>query len=259
MKVEVRDICFGYDKSSIVLKDISFEIASSGCIAIVGSSGCGKSTLLRILCGLLPSSKNHHFSGHVLIDNTDIVSDKEYWRQKRAEGSLGFMFQEPSLLPNLEVDENIHFPLKILGNSANGEEVVSEYLRITGLDNDKDKLPNQLSGGMKTRVALARTFITSPKLLLLDEPFSDLDIVWKAKLYSELKKLRDQLDSTVIIVTHDIFEAIFFSSEILVLGQDCSITERVTIDSWSDRLDYNEVVLQHHKDFVYIKKLIEGS
>jgi NitT/TauT family transport system ATP-binding protein len=259
MKIEARNITFGYNSFNKILENISFKIESSGCISIVGSSGCGKSTLLRILCGLLPSSKHQSFTGQVLIDNIDIMDDKDFWKQKRTEGALGFMFQEPGLLPNLEVDENIHLPLKIIGKSDNGEEIVSDYLKMTGLINDKDKLPDQLSGGMKTRTALARTFITRPKLLLLDEPFSDLDIVWKAKLYEEVKKFRNQLHSTIIIVTHDIFEAIYFSKEVMVLGSNHSIIEKVTIAEWSDLLDYNNVVIQHYKEFVYIKKLIENS
>jgi ABC-type nitrate/sulfonate/bicarbonate transport system ATPase subunit len=177
----------------------------------------------------------------------------------RAKGYLGFMFQESNLLPYLNVEDNIYLPLKIIGNTYNGDEIVSEYLRITGLDNHKHKLPAQLSGGMKTRVALARTFITKPKLLLLDEPFSSLDIIWKSTLYEEVKKLKNQINTTVVLVTHDIFEAIYFSSKIIVLGDEHRIIETVNIKNWSDSISYNDVIVNHHQEFIYIKKLMETN
>lgn len=259
MKVELKNITFGYDYLKPVLDDISFSIKSSASVSIVGSSGCGKSTLLRLICGLLPNSKHQNFSGQIFIDNLEITNDKPKWQELRSKGYLGFMFQEPSLLPHLNVEDNIHLPLKIIGNIQNGDYIVSEYIRITGLDDDKYKLPTQLSGGMKTRVALARTFITEPKLLLLDEPFSALDIVWKNKLYEEVKKLKNQINTTVVLVTHDIFEAIYFSNEIIVLGNDHKIIEKVRINNWSDVLSYNDIVTNHHQEFVYIKQLIEQN
>lgn len=257
MKVELKNINFGYDKFKLILNDISIE--SSASISIVGSSGCGKSTLLRLMCGLLPNSKYQNFSGNIMIDDFDIMNNKLKWQELRSKGYLGFMFQEPNLLPYLNVEDNIHLPLKIIGNVHNGDDIVSEYLRITGLDNDKHKLPAQLSGGMKTRVALARTFITKPKILLLDEPFSALDIVWKSKLYEEVKKLKDQINTTVVLVTHDIFEAVYFSRKIIVLGDNHKIIETVEINNWSDSHSYNDVVINHHQEFVYIKQLIEKN
>jgi|WetSurSiteA1Bulk_404760.scaffolds.fasta_scaffold00149_4 NitT/TauT family transport system ATP-binding protein len=259
MKIELKNITFGYDKKKPVLNNISFSIESSSSIAIVGSSGCGKSSLLRLICGLLPSSKYQNFSGEVFIDGLDIIKNKEKWQELRYKGYLGFMFQEPSLLPYLNVEGNILLPLKIIGSTKNSDKIVSDYLKITGLNNDKHKLPAQLSGGMKTRVALARTFITKPKLLLLDEPFSALDIIWKSKLYEEVKKLKNQTNTTVILVTHDIFEAIYFSSKIIVLGSDHRAIETVNINNWSDSINYNDVIINHHQEFVYIKSIIEKN
>lgn len=259
MKVELKNVTFGYDNLSTVLDDISFSINSSESVSIVGSSGCGKSTLLRLICGLLPNSDRQHFSGRICLDGLDITIDKDKWKEQRSKGHLGFMFQQKSLLPNLTVEKNIHLPLDILNKSDGGEEFVSEYLEITGLEKEKKKLPYQLSGGMETRTALARTFISKPKLLLLDEPFSALDIVWKSKLYEEVRKLKNKLATTVILVTHDIFEAIFFSNKIIVLGNGHTIVENVYIDHWSNTYNYNDVVLNYHNEFVYIKQLIEKS
>src|SRR5262249_30756532 len=158
------------------------------------------------------------FEGQILVNGQDIVEDRRFWRGFRASGKLGFMFQDPCLLPNRSVEQNIYLPLDILGQSRNGHDLVADYLRITGLEYEKQKYPSQLSGGMKTRVALARTFISGPELLLMDEPFSALDIVWKSQLYTELLNLKNKQQSSVILVTHDIFEALFFSSRILVMG-----------------------------------------
>jgi len=259
MQVELKNVTFGYDKENLVLEDISFSISSSSSISIVGSSGCGKSTLLRLICGLLPYSNNQFFSGSVLVNNLEISNNMLAWQKFRTNGSLGFMFQEPSLLPHLNVGDNIHLPWRIIGDGNDGGSIVSDYLKITGLDNDRHKFPYQLSGGMKTRAALARTFITKPQLLLLDEPFSSLDLVWKSTLYEEVKKLKNESNTTVVLVTHDIFEAIYFSNTIIVLGDDHKIIAKLEINNWSNSLSYNEIILNHHKDFVIIKNLIEEN
>lgn len=258
MKVELKNISFGYNKLETVLNNISFSIQSSTCTAIVGASGSGKSTILRLISGMLQESRHQYLSGKILIDNLEISKNKQKWKEFRANGDLGFMFQESNLLPHLNLENNIYLPLKITG-IKNHNDIVTEYLKITGLNKDKLKLPKELSGGMKTRAELARTFITKPKLLLLDEPFTDLDIVWKSNLYEEVKKLKNEYKTTVVLVTHDIFEAINFSNRIIILGNDHRITETIEIQNWSDNLNYNDVVLNYNKEFVYIKKLIEQS
>lgn len=268
MKVELQNVSFEYkgedeegkEKIEIILDNVSFTIDKSDCVAIVGSSGSGKSTLLRLIGGILPNAnpKIQNFSGKILIDELDITREKLKWKEFRAKGHLGFMFQDPNLLPNLTVEENIYLPLKIIGNTTNGDNIVSEYLQITGLDKHKNKLPHQLSGGMRTRVALARTFITKPQLLLLDEPFSSLDMVWKSILYNELKDLRREFKTTVVLVTHDIFEAMFFSDDIIVLGDDHKILDIVKIEDWDENISYNEVIQKHHQDFVLIKDVIKN-
>jgi len=257
MKVELENVSFGYDKDNIVLDGISFTIESSESISIVGSSGCGKSTLLRIICGLLPDLPHQKLLGQIHLGGLNVISEKSKWKDERSKGILGFMFQEHSLLPNLTVGENIHLPLKIIGKSNGGEQLVSEYLKLTGLEKWKNELPSMLSGGMKTRTALARTFISQPKLLLLDEPFSSLDVVWKAKLYEEVRKLRNISATTTILVTHDIFEAIFFSDIIVVLGDNHKIIEKVSIRDWSNKYTFDDIILKYYKEFVYIKHLIE--
>lgn len=257
MKLDVQNLKFGYLTNNPVLDDISFNINFSSSVSIVGSSGCGKSSLLRLLSGILPDSKTQNFSGNILINDIDINLNLNHWQLVREKGEMGFMFQEPNLLPHLTVEENIMLPLEIIGENVNGEKIVGNYLKLTGLDQHKLKYPRHLSGGMKTRVALARTFISNPKLLLLDEPFSSLDVVWKSRLYEEVKRLKSQTQTTIVLVTHDIFEAIFFSKQIIILGTKGKILKIKNLQDWNDPKTYNEVIERHHTDFIDIKEIIE--
>jgi len=230
MFLKGEKIDFGYTAEKQVLNGVSLSLDKSETLSVVGASGCGKSTLLRIISGILPSAKDTWLNGQININGQ---TPDEY----RKSGKLAFMFQEATLMPNLTVKENIAFPLKIKGIKDN--ERVTNLLYTVGLEDHSNKLPKELSGGMKTRVALARSFVTGPELLLLDEPFSALDIAWKSKLYIELEKLREQYHSTIIFVTHDVQEALILSNKIIVLGKngtklyediiesDLSIQERV--------------------------------
>jgi|GEM_PF-2366891 len=159
-------VSFTFEQNKNVLSDISFKMRDNDIVAIVGTSGCGKSTFLKILCGILPQSKHHAFVGDIRIDG---MSPKEYSKL----GKTGFMFQDPTLLPNLTVRENIALPLKITNGDVD-EKAVTDLIEMIALSNYEGYLPGQLSGGMKTRVALARTFITKPSFILLDEPMTAL-------------------------------------------------------------------------------------
>lgn len=204
-----NDIHFAYQRERDVLNGISFSLNKGDTLAIVGASGCGKSTLLRILSGILSNSNGNSLQGEITIDG---LNPDQY----RQTGKLAFMFQEATLMPHLSVRQNIELPLKI--KNIDNSQKVNELLRTVGLEDYADYLPKQLSGGMKTRVALARSFATNPELLLLDEPFSSLDISWKSKLYIELEKLKEQNNTTVVIVTHDVQEALLLANHVIVLN-----------------------------------------
>lgn len=231
MFIESRHINFAYTTDKTVLNDISFNLEKGKTLAIVGASGCGKSTLLRILSGILPNAKGNSLQGEISIDS--LTPD-----QYRQTGKLAFMFQEATLMPHLTVKQNIELPLKIKGNI--NEQKTNNLIKAVGLEEYSNYLPKQLSGGMKTRVALARSFTTMPELLLLDEPFSALDIAWKSKLYVELEKLREETDTTVVVVTHDVQEALLLADHVIVMNSfggietqkeiksDYSITRRVS-------------------------------
>lgn len=209
MFLDVKNIVFSYDGDRKVLDDISFTLSKGETIAIVGASGCGKSTLLKLISGILNTGSTNLSQGSITIDG---LSADEY----RKAGKLAFMFQEPTLMPNLTVRQNIELPLRI--NKIANKQKVEDLLQTVGLSEFGDYLPKQLSGGMKTRVALARSFASEPEFLLLDEPFSALDIAWKSKLYNELQLLRVKYKTTAIIVTHDVQEALLLSNIVIVLN-----------------------------------------
>lgn len=220
--IDCKNIHFSFLPEKKVLSGISFSLIKGHTLAIVGASGCGKSTLLRILSGILPNSKDISLKGDITIDG--LTPD-----QYRQTGKLAFMFQEATLMPHLTVKQNIELPLKIKGNS--NEQKINNLIKAVGLEEYSNYLPKQLSGGMKTRVALARSFSTNPELLLLDEPFSALDIAWKSKLYVELEKLREDTDSTVVIVTHDVQEALLLADHVIVMNSSGGIETRKEIKS----------------------------
>ncbi len=210
MFLQLKNISFSYgdNREKKILNEISFSVERGKTIAIVGSSGSGKSTILRLISGILPN-KNDSVSGEIVIDEK---LPHDYLEQ----GKLGFMFQKPSLFPNYTVKENIEIPFKIKQLSGDIEKIIE----TVGLKEYQNYLPRQLSGGMKTRVSLARSFSTNPELLLLDEPFSSLDVAWKDVLYYELRQLVDKFNTTVVLVTHDIEEAIKLGDTIICLGID---------------------------------------
>jgi NitT/TauT family transport system ATP-binding protein len=222
MALQISNISFGYSQLSNVLNGISVDVNKGETLSVVGASGCGKSTLLKLVSGILPNLKSDTYSGNILIDDK---CPNEYIK----EGKLAFMFQEATLMPNLTAKENIALPLKIKG--IKDENKVNELIEIVGLTEYANYLPQQLSGGMKTRVSLARSFVTQPELLLLDEPFSALDIAWKSKLYVELENLRNKYNTTVVIVTHDVQEALLLANKLVVLSKDGIIKADYTIHS----------------------------
>jgi sulfonate transport system ATP-binding protein len=213
MKIVIDSLSFAYEGSAKVLNDLSFVIDHNKVIGVLGSSGCGKSTLLRLICGILPNSPRNIVEGKIEYDGRSSLQDL------RSSGRIGLMFQEPSLLPNLTVEENVEFPLQILG-SRRRDHSVGDLIQAVGLTQFKHFLPKRLSGGMQTRTALARTFVTRPDLLLLDEPFSALDYGWKTDLYSQLFQLTKTYSATVVLVSHDIHEVLLLADQVLLLSRD---------------------------------------
>jgi NitT/TauT family transport system ATP-binding protein len=246
MELKVNIQSFKYDKTDKkdVLSNISFEIKENETIAILGQSGCGKSTLLKIICGLLPSNRNNHLEGTISFG-------AESLKQMRIKGEVGYIFQEVALLPFYTVKENIELPTKIVGGFD--KFVSSDLLEKVGLSDKLDIYPSALSGGMKTRVGIARAFSTKPKIVLMDEPFSSLDVCWKNSLCREISTLQEDSKSSIILVTHDIFEAIYFSDTIIILSTEGTIksTYKVRDKCKGDNYTYHDVVEQYSQNQTY--------
>jgi sulfonate transport system ATP-binding protein len=185
------------------LQGINLTIADGEFVAIVGSSGCGKSTLLKIIAGL-----ENGYKGTVLLG-----------KEKIAGPGLdrGMVFQEHRLLPWLTVEQNITFGLKDRNSKASAK-TVSEHLDLVGLSGFANAYPHQLSGGMAQRVSIARALVNQPQLLLLDEPFASLDALTKIQMQQEVLRIREAEKTTMILVTHDIDEAIFLGDRVVVMS-----------------------------------------
>jgi ABC-type nitrate/sulfonate/bicarbonate transport system ATPase subunit len=252
--IEVKDLFFSYDGEKSVLNNVSFDVLKGDTISIVGASGCGKTTLLKVLSGLYIHRPPQLLKFKALqIDN--LIPTKY-----ADKGKISYMFQEPTLLPNLTVEKNIEFPLNIKGEKSTRS--VHELISTLGLNEYKNTLPNKLSGGMKTRVALGRSFITNPSLLLLDEPFSALDIGLKSRLYLEFARLKSQLNQTAVLVTHDIEEALLLSNNLIIMGKSGQIIAHHVLQTGytlEDRLLHRYDFLnepQIHKQYLNIQKEI---
>jgi len=194
---------------SPVFKDINFTIARGEFITLLGPSGCGKSTLLRCIAGLTPVD-----SGKILLDGTDLVPMSP---QKRG---IGMVFQSYALFPNMTVAQNVAFGLRMQKVSGQDSQVrVDEALRMVELQDFAARYPHQLSGGQCQRVALARSLVTRPRLLLLDEPLSALDARIRKHLREQIRSIQRELGLTTVFVTHDQEEALTMSDRIFLMNQ----------------------------------------
>ena len=207
VKLKVEDLSKKFNTPEgeiLALNKINFQIHRREFITVIGPSGCGKTTLIRILAGL-----DFPTSGNVLLEG------------KKMEGpgaERGMVFQDYTLFPWLSVKKNVMFGLEIKGlGSLKAEAEAMEWLEIVGLAKFAEAYPEQLSGGMKQRVAIARSLANRPEILFLDEPFGALDAQTRSSMQAYLLKIWQNVDVTIFFVTHDLDEAVYLSDRILVL------------------------------------------
>jgi nitrate/nitrite transport system ATP-binding protein len=241
--IENISVTFKGDKGTFTaIKDISLDIKRGEIVSFIGHSGCGKSTLMNTISGMVKPS-----SGKVIANGNEVVGPGP---------DRGIVFQNYSLLPWLSVYKNIYEAVDAVFPKKSTEEkkgIVIENLKMVNLYDHKNKLPGQLSGGMKQRVAIARAFAINPSILLLDEPFGALDALTKGSMHIELLKLwnLDHRNKTIVMVTHDIDEAIFLSDRVVVLnnGPDATIKDIVEINLPRPR---NKKEITHDAEYVKV-------
>lgn len=205
-QLSIDHIDFAYPNGQQVFRDLSLQVRPGEFIALLGPSGCGKSTLLNLLSGFYQPAR-----GSVTVNGAPVTPETP---------ELGYVFQSPQLFPWLNVLDNVRFGLRMgrRGDAAEQRERAMHYLAMVGLEGAAGKLPYQLSGGMQQRVALARTLVMEPTLLLMDEPFAALDAISRQSMNEETLRLWENLGQTVVFITHDIDEAIFLADRVVVLG-----------------------------------------
>ncbi len=213
VKLEVQQLKKNYPNLPTV-KDISLVLKKNQFVSVLGPSGCGKSTLFSIIAGLIKPDQ-----GRVLIDGID---------HTHQTGRVSFMHQKDLLLPWKSILDNTAMPLFLKGVIAKeAREQAQGYFHLFGLDGFEHYYPDQLSGGMRQRAALLRTFLFSRDILLLDEPFGGLDAMTRQAMQTWLMEVLNKLDASILLITHDVDEAIILSDSICVLSQRPAVVKGV--------------------------------
>jgi putative spermidine/putrescine transport system ATP-binding protein len=204
LSLEALTLAYG---DTVAVKDLNLAVGRSELVALLGPSGCGKTTTMRAIAGLLKPA-----SGHIRLDGRDVT------RVPANKREVGLVFQSYALFPHLNVFENVAFGLKLKGlNRAEVETRVASGLRSVGLTDFAARRPAELSGGQQQRVALARAMVMEPKVLLLDEPLSNLDARLRLEMRAELQRVQKSSGITMIFVTHDQAEALALADRIVVM------------------------------------------
>ncbi|OHC43435.1 MAG: nitrate/sulfonate/bicarbonate ABC transporter ATP-binding protein [Rhodobacteraceae bacterium GWE1_64_9] len=205
-----------FNGQTVALQGMNLKVNEGDFISLLGPSGCGKSTALRLIAGLM-----HPTAGQIS------------WQGGQQPGDLGVVFQEPTLMPWATVAQNVWLPYRLRGKSFVAvQDQIRLALKLVGLDAFENAYPRELSGGMKMRVSIARALVTSPRLILMDEPFAALDEITRHKLNNDLLDLRAKIGCTVIFVTHSVFESVFLSDRIVVMAARPGRVDReLTVDA----------------------------
>ena len=210
--IQIKNVNKSFDDVH-VLNNFSLDIEPGSFVSLIGPSGCGKSTLLRIIGGL-----EKQYEGSVFLDGDRIT---------KAGSDRGFAFQGSNLFPRLTVQGNVAFGLKARKIYKEHKDDVQEIINLVGLNGFENSFPHQISGGMQQRASLARALVGHPKVLLLDEPLGALDAFTRMNLQDEILRIKNENNMTMLMVTHDVDEAIYMSDKVVVMSARPSRVEAV--------------------------------
>ena len=214
--VKIENLSHKIQKKNI-LNNINLELKKDKIACLLGPSGSGKTTLLKLIAGLEKVQE-----GKIFLNNVEVSSSKKHLKTEKRK--IGFLFQDYALFPHLTVEENIKYPI----NFKNSNYTIEDIIDLIKLPNSLNKYPHELSGGEQQRVALARSIIAQPDILLLDEPFSSLDLNLREEVRDDTLHLLQKSNISVIIVTHDPFEAMFISNQIYIINHEGEIVQTGT-------------------------------
>lgn len=236
-----------YPSGLEAIRELNFTVREGEFVSLLGPSGCGKSTLLMMAAGLLPSTE-----GEVRIGGTPVLGPRR---------EVGIVFQSPVLLPWRSVLDNVLLPIEFLQLPRRQyEDRASELLAMAGLGEFSDRLPRELSGGMRQRVAICRALIHDPSILLMDEPFSALDAITRDQMGLELLRIWEHHRKTVLFVTHSIREAVFLSDRVLVMTQRPAVlTEQLEVQLGRPRRREFEETDEFARYIGILRKSIEAG
>ncbi|MEI7465891.1 MAG: ABC transporter ATP-binding protein [Burkholderiales bacterium] len=202
--IELHDVVKRYGSGTLALQGISFNVGAREFVSLLGPSGCGKSTVLRLIAGLDDAT-----SGRIASPALGSATTRD----------TAFVFQDPTLMPWASVFDNVWLPLRLAGQSkADATAQVRQVLTLVGLAEFEASFPAELSGGMRMRTSIARALVTQPRVLLMDEPFAALDEITRQRLNADLLAWWQSNGLAVLFVTHSVFEAVFLSQRVLVMG-----------------------------------------
>ena len=217
MRLEIKNVSAEYSGKQIIT-NVNFSVADGEFVSILGESGSGKSTLLKVISGILPAAR-----GEIFVDDEKVTKISKHF---------AYMPQDDLLLPWWNIMQNVCLAAKISGDLPTAEKRATELLEEFGLAEYKNSYPKELSGGMRQRIAFLRTALSSADIWMLDEPFAALDVITRGELQDWLLDLRKKISNTVLLVTHDIEEAIYLSDKIYIIrGTPSKIVKEIQIST----------------------------
>ncbi len=229
--------------NKLILNDINLDLEKDKIACLLGPSGSGKTTLLKLIAGLEKVQE-----GKIFLNNSEVSSSTKHLKTEKRK--IGFLFQDYALFPHLTVKQNLNFPL----NSKNSNYNLDDIINLIKLPDSLNKYPHQLSGGEQQRVALARSIIAQPDILLLDEPFSSLDLNLKEEVRDDTLHLLQKSNISVLIVTHDPFEAMFIANQIYIINHEGKIVQKGTPNEL-----YNNPINSYVAGFFGETNIFEGQ